>query len=509
MNRWTNNYYGQSKGGDVLDYQSRSAVVTGGASAVRQQQQRPNSDSRLNEKVAHLLVYRVVHLTEVTLRSFIERQGIPVLKVQQVSREESMYKSFLVTVRQDDAAALLHRTFWPGLVACRLLGDGGEVLGSSTFFTGPPVTSQPKHAQVSGWARVQGRTDSTFSNKTIPVTETQRLLPYQTAIQVSSGSLKNSTRTGSKDKDRESPHIRNKMKVGNRKRVNGMKSGIRKISTNVNTDRKVKQKENTLGDEREGKNVQGNVKHRQKNKSGNKHNSAPERTSVKHGLLKKEDENVHDENKDLTGGRERREGNKSEMAKEKGQRKASHKTKNRKSTQNINGEKPKGDKFGKTKGKSSPNKTSKDGGPMSKHINGRNWNSGPKPHDLPRKDATKTNTNIVTIRKDNKDSQEEKFTNWDMSLRKLLILAPEEAVSRLIILSMDEALSQDYINNDELFPGIKVLAHSARAESSPDTMKKFVYKICQPQIVNLFKTFSVTVERQYPERAESYFWNLG
>lgn len=78
-----------------------------------------------------LCVFRVAHLTQVTLRSFIERQGVRVLDIEQTSHKGTAYRSFVVVVAERDAPKLLNKGFWPGLVACRTLQDGepwrGEV----------------------------------------------------------------------------------------------------------------------------------------------------------------------------------------------------------------------------------------------------------------------------------------------------------------------------------------------------------------------------------------------
>lgn len=79
-------------------------------------------------------MFRVAHLTQVTLRSFIERQDVKVLDIEQTSPKGTAYRSFVVTVAEKDAPKLLNKGFWPGLVACRTLLDDerrGEVIGSS------------------------------------------------------------------------------------------------------------------------------------------------------------------------------------------------------------------------------------------------------------------------------------------------------------------------------------------------------------------------------------------
>lgn len=140
MNRWTNHYYDQNniavtpevpgggKGGGIgVSRHQRHQVPDVAASATSARTRRSHSSYlRSGIKVAELWVFRVVHLTEVTLKSFIERQGIEVLDIEQVSHKEAAYKSFMVTVEKKDAAQLLHRTYWPGLVSCKLWSESGE-----------------------------------------------------------------------------------------------------------------------------------------------------------------------------------------------------------------------------------------------------------------------------------------------------------------------------------------------------------------------------------------------
>lgn len=74
--------------------------------------------------MVNLCVFRVAHLTQLTLRSFIERQGVRVLDIEQTSHRGAAYRSFVVAVTEMDAPRLLNKGFWPGLVACRPLQDG-------------------------------------------------------------------------------------------------------------------------------------------------------------------------------------------------------------------------------------------------------------------------------------------------------------------------------------------------------------------------------------------------
>lgn len=98
--------------------------------------------------------------------------------------------------------------------------------------------------------------------------------------------------------------------------------------------------------------------------------------------------------------------------------------------------------------------------------------------------------------------------NWVVLLSGLLILSPEEAVDHLLGSDYDGLLAREVVSDDELFIGMKVLAHASRSNTDPKKLEMLAYKIWQPHIIELIRTFSVTVEKYYPERAERYFWDL-
>lgn len=101
-----------------------------------------------------------------------------------------------------------------------------------------------------------------------------------------------------------------------------------------------------------------------------------------------------------------------------------------------------------------------------------------------------------------------KQPNWVVLLSGLLIISPEEAVDHLLGSEYDGLLAREVVSDDELFIGMKVLAHASRSNTDPNKLKMLTYKIWQPHIIELIKAFSVTVEKYYPDRAERYFWDL-
>ncbi|KAK8392160.1 hypothetical protein O3P69_017633 [Scylla paramamosain] len=119
MNRWSNNYYTQSSSKDRSPRRSRAQPSAPALSRSR----RGSLVKTANNGYVNLCVFRVAHLTQLTLKSLIERQGVQVLNIEQVSLRGAGYKSFAVTVKEKDAPKLLGGSFWPGLVSCRPLQD--------------------------------------------------------------------------------------------------------------------------------------------------------------------------------------------------------------------------------------------------------------------------------------------------------------------------------------------------------------------------------------------------
>lgn len=115
----------------------------------------------------------------------------------------------------------------------------------------------------------------------------------------------------------------------------------------------------------------------------------------------------------------------------------------------------------------------------------------------------------ATENKENYSKPKETQSTWLRPMQTLLRMSSEEALKRLLGPQFDGLIIQENISDRELFLGVRLLAHCARADVSPNMHQSLVYRICQPQIITLIKEFTRTVEERYKERAESYFWHLG
>ncbi|XP_069157719.1 micronuclear linker histone polyprotein-like [Procambarus clarkii] len=738
MNRWTNNYYTQRSQGGVLEERYPRPLGTSSLSAVSHQ--RPFTEARSrSDAVSYLWVFRVVHLTAITLRSFIERQGIPVLNIQQVSHRESKYKSFLVTVKEEDASALLHRTFWPGLVSCRLwynsadrwrgrplttrasrgpttahhrrerVSDTDELLdddkrrqrgsgrrpsttgtrqvvddqllrgssrrptgiskvvddqfqrgssrqptgvnkvvddhfqrgssrrqagtskvvddhfqrGSSRRPTGtskvvddqfqrgnsrqPTVTSkvvddqfqrgnsrQPtvtskvvddqfqrgnsrrptgkskviddqfqrgnsrrptgtskvvddqfqrgNNRRPTGTSKVvddqfqRGNNrrptgtskviDDQFqrgnNRRPTAIDRRQEVLPTASA-HIPLHSDNNSRRREENDKqlhnnyydifrnDEKVNKDKSKVKTSNNLRVDGAKSGIRKTRT-ASSGRNTHQENRR----HEGREAPAKGKHKA-GSEGDERSPDHEKKNEKFELRK-----------EPVKGKEKFEQKNKELGRDNPERSTSYRNQRNVDVEDV-------ERSRRTAGRAVTGRavtgravtgravtgravTGKRNVTKTKHVNSQNWNHGPRPRDAPRKNTSKRMTGnpkhsstIAVINNEvNKGTEEpvQSYTNWLVPLSTLLILSSEEVVARLLGPHYDQLLTQNDISDDELFLGIKVLAHASRAKCSSVIMRRLLHKIWQPPIINLIKTFSVTVERRYPERAERYFWDL-
>lgn len=114
-----------------------------------------------------------------------------------------------------------------------------------------------------------------------------------------------------------------------------------------------------------------------------------------------------------------------------------------------------------------------------------------------------------TENKGNFSKPKETQSNWLRPMQALLKVSSEEAMERLLGPEFDGLIIQENISDRELFLGVRLLAHCARADVGPTMQQNLVFRICQPQIITLIKEFTRTVEEKYKERAESYFWHLG
>lgn len=112
-------------------------------------------------------------------------------------------------------------------------------------------------------------------------------------------------------------------------------------------------------------------------------------------------------------------------------------------------------------------------------------------------------------RRDSFSTPKDAHSSWFKPMQALLRVSSEEALGRLLGPDFERLVIQENISDEELFLGVRVLAHCARADVGPNMQQNLVYMICQPQIITLIKEFTRTVEEKYKERAESYFWHLG
>ncbi|XP_047484972.1 uncharacterized protein LOC125036422 [Penaeus chinensis] len=676
MNRWTNNYYGQHS-------RQNSAVRT--EAPTRAVQFREGSQDQVSRpsgtgpgNVARLWIFRVVHLTDVTLVSFIKRQGVQVLDVEQVSPENATYKSFKVTVDEEDAPTLLYRTSWPGLVGCRLWKDQEThaeddplaetstkatfskslhtttlraLLGLSSLYAskksfddsqidlrrsfqahdGTRGFGGEKRLDKTAFKDFANRRDETrlrraFSEDQIPevnqktfIQDREKRTSYGRKNKTSHGKTANPDQSGTQKPATQSRGRTSHQRLTSRSargRENGQKSATypasrlpnKKSSRHGNSRRKnVRSRKHTNGTgpnndntrrSRTGgtKSVIANGRNRRDNnvngqafnqstvisnsiprkKTGkelrtkverdvneDKHGTdarekqKPSATSSTNGLKKvtgsnRSQESIHSNTDASVDEANRKSGIKQvpEKSREKVNTanttknendEVSNKEKQRSIGQTNMGNTPSQENNDKAsdKDESIPNQretdtrrstsyediSSKDD--LSKtarnlkrsfnslhnvHINTYDKNRGTYDisnefSNLPNSQISKDGTtrNLQPESSTNGPSQQ---LNWVVLLSGLLILSPDEAVDHLLGSEFDGLLAREIVSDDELFIGMKVLAHASRSDADPNKLEMLAYKIWQPHIIELIRTFSVTVEKYYPERAERYFWDL-
>ncbi|XP_071521114.1 uncharacterized protein [Panulirus ornatus] len=536
MNSWANNNYkreAQAAGGERLavgkktSHHAHDVGVTPGVNRRR----RSGQMKAVGEEVAHLWVFRVVHLTKVTLKSFIERQGIQVLDIHQVSHKESAHKSFLVTVNQSDAPTLLYRTFWPGLVSCKMWYERGNVRRATIFSR---RSSRDPHATThakDGEAMVGERRNLTLdhSRKQVPLDlghkETHTTLPHP-----DSTVHDNQTINERKDKDNNksnvktvrtekvAPNKRSNVKE-NVRRVGDAKPGGRKNSTSEKRDKNATNKGNKLNNGK--KKVTKNAGKRKDKRSGDKDRGIKRNADVSKGqdggdvyqkkerlvVLEKDKENIGDNTvyqHNTVSQHRYNEGKRQTVGQGRSRENMSDRIK-RDNVEVVKTGRQVDDKA-VDKGKKRRHMTQKYDSSGGQHRTGQPVSQVPDlpalTHDDPSHYPATSEPAAMSSDKGVKQP------SWVLSLSKLLILSSEEVVARLLSPEYDGLLSQDSITDDELFLGVKVLAHSVRSRSGPDHLRRLLRKIWQPHVISLVKTFSVTVEMQYPERAERYFWDL-
>ncbi|KAK7083557.1 hypothetical protein SK128_027185 [Halocaridina rubra] len=586
-----------------------------------------------------LWVYRVVHLNDLTLASFIRRQGIEVLDVQQISHKEAAYKSFLVTVYAKDAPVLLHKTFWPGLVSCTYWQDqpsasrggtlsrrssaketGREIQEKGSTFpklfvrTEPePSSSNKQSAEVIKERLHSTKSDHDKGNQRQSIRSAQYGRGATTRVISSKVNRKSSKRrkdnTGKQTKMNNTntslKSIRNASVLPKKKKTRKKKKkkpkeklhaediGLENMKVKY---RKVRHKDETLAN-KFSKNSSDDDGMKDDKVNNNTINvKGRDKAMLKSNKTKSAKSSNSDSSKKLQKNKKRKDSHKNTKATmaNGGNQKTESKSKDKKQTSSPKTKLLDKDKLAKSKDiktedrretlseklnskvsvqerdkpyKNSEQSISEKNNPPSNakdkndHDSKKNMKSDPSARTTASDQAmgsknrlkdtddnqSRTRGKVTALRRnryvlpeipiktpaivvdgkssstlpiplDNEGKSEHrtetqeyhtrKNSNWVMSLSGLLIMAPEDAVTKLLGPDFDAMLIQDVVSDDELFLGIKVLAHASRAKTSPALLQRLVNKIWQPHVVNLIKTFTVTVERLYPDRAERYFWDL-
>ncbi|XP_064088183.1 serine/arginine repetitive matrix protein 2-like [Macrobrachium nipponense] len=632
-------YYAQPQ--DMASYKDRSADHSPAPDRGRQEK----------EGVALLWVFRVVHLTDVTLESFIRSQGVEVLQVEEVSPRGAAYKSFLVTVHEKDAPTLLHKTFWPGLVSCKYWHEQVEASKGATLSRRSSARSNRKTTLALERERVAEQRKKSDGErppqilpplqKVSPKSKTAKSLrrlktsnnnPGQTKKtarkpkkSISRGAVPSGKITKKKAESRRGSLAKNvgsnDAQGSNRKSSKKEKGNKKEKSKNPDDKgpKERKKKKKVKGSSGEGKAEKeqttakddSRVKDPAPSKKRSSDAKARENIKVRDTgkergakgsgttLGKRQDDAKENRGKQktVTSGENENKNRESRNPRNEGKQGAVNVERENKPGQGKNS----GDK---NKGKSQTERksTGKKQKPDSGHPNERPSNNEPKERqnkdhsdrraplseitvevsvkealtkDPDRRsigekdrssriravaDGSHSGRGYLYTQETEKDSNRQGYLlpeipvkspsfsvastpssqgrpkesasgyasplpdinqhrsnaqagtkrhpNWVVPLSGLLILSSEEVVYALLGNDFDGLLTQDVISDDELFLGVKVLAHASRAKVREEDLVQLVRKIWQPHVIRLIKTFTVTVERLYPERAERYFWDL-
>ncbi|XP_068218161.1 micronuclear linker histone polyprotein-like [Palaemon carinicauda] len=625
-------YYAQPQ--DMVSYKDRFAQKPLAAAAASND----TKGEKAGKGVAQLYVFRVVHLTSVTLESFIRNQGIEVLQVEEVSPRGAAYRSFMVTVHEKDAPTLLLKTFWPGLVSCKYWHDQVEIGKGSTLSRRSSARSNRRissaHRREKAGAKPKKDDEKERPPHVLPPLET--LSPKSKEAKSQN---KKSQRKTKKTGPRSVTASKITKKKGNSRRGSVVKNGAgndaqgssRKGNKKEKTSKKNKSKNEGDKVAKDGKGKKkvkdspGESKAKIKQTSGKEEGKSKDQASVKKkssGAKTKETVKVRDTGKIRdskgSGGLGKRQDNSPEKNtdKEKGDKSAENKKKGKENNDKRNDgkkdvdTKDRGEQTtkGKSSGHESKDKTQAERKsdetrqkPGSHPVNDKKSNKDPKEEqnnkararedqaqstvqvnvkevlvtdserrsigakdrssrirnaadgsnsgrgylythetekdssrqgyllpEIPVKSPYLTSTPTPRSQEKQKESSSsysnslpdinkhrstsqggtKKHPNWVVPLSGLLILSSEETLYMLLGNDFDGLLSQDVISDDELFLGVKALAHASRAKASEEDIVRLVKKIWQPHVIQLIKTFTVTVERLYPDRAERYFWDL-
>ncbi|XP_045126746.1 uncharacterized protein LOC123513565 [Portunus trituberculatus] len=471
MNRWSNNYYTQSSNKDRRSHAKPSAPALSRSRRVSLAKTGSNGH-------VTLCVFRVAYLTQLTLKSHIESQGVQVLNIEQVSLRGAGYKSFAVTVKEKDAPKLLDRSFWPGLVSCRPLQD-----------------ADPWHNDVFSrrLAREPHRHDSHSEKSPCHSRRVSRVGDTRP------GYVEDEPRTVQAAGARPQNIIEKKAKVNNKTNPNRIKNSERQNDKELHKPLK-ERKQITTNDKRPKTTTH----------KGNKSVKLP--TNTIRTKCKNSDENSLKEHVVVNKAAHR----KTQTVAQRSSRTRkpylvnSSVSKNRKAKSDTRSRKTSNKNEGKSNSKMindariQPEKSSVNSVPSSQVS----------PHHMTFTSSKKyknvnSNTNDAHDSKYTVNKPQARQSSWTTPLRRLLSVSSEEALRRLLGPDYDRLLTQYDLTDQEIFLGVRVLAHSARADGGPKRLEQLVYKICQPQVVSLIKEFTRTVEEKYKARAERYFWDLG
>ncbi|KAK3859581.1 hypothetical protein Pcinc_034318 [Petrolisthes cinctipes] len=405
-----------------------------------------------------------------------------------------------VSVHKADAEKALQNKFWPGMVVCRPKEELEHRRGSMHSRRSSRPIQHPSHPGDGG---VEWKVRPNSPYQQITVREKQRTVePVACSANSKDSNVKDHTEVEKRRQNTE--RVKKSSKVGDIKKVSGNVHKKKSIK-----NRKPGSRKNSVTDKNE-KAIQGKSRRLSDSKTSKK--STLKTTSKKHNKLKPHVSvnKVHPKHAWQTPQEKKQQlekipnetkSRKSKKDKQKESRSRSI-SRTRDELMKVENDLVKYEKAGTAlpSQKSSHNPTP-------------SLRSGRKDYNKKHGNKHDTSQTADRLAQQHPVGKTEKspsyaYPNWTLSLSKLLILSSEEAVSRLLGTDYDGLLTQDDISDDELFLGMKVLAHCARSRSHTRDLQHLVMKIWQPHIIALIKSFAVTVERHYPQRAERYFWDL-
>ncbi|XP_063849257.1 uncharacterized protein LOC135093683 [Scylla paramamosain] len=473
MNRWSNNYYTQSSSKDRSPRRSRAQPSAPALSRSR----RGSLVKTANNGYVNLCVFRVAHLTQLTLKSLIERQGVQVLNIEQVSLRGAGYKSFAVTVKEKDAPKLLGGSFWPGLVSCRPLQDVDP--WHNDVFSRRLVREPHRPANHSEKNPHYSRRVSRVGG-TQPGREEHKLRTVHAAgVQPQNINEKKAKANNKANPDK----TKNSERKNDKELHKPLKERIQ-ISTNE------KRPQTTVHKGNKSTKVSINtikIKHKNNDQNSPKeqivHKTAHGKTlTVAHRSSRTRKPHLFT----------------SSVSKNRKPKSTTKSSKRNNKSEGISDSKMIRD------GRFQPEKSSVTAVPSPQVSSHHMALTSSKMYKNVNSTTNDTHDSKYTINK-----PQVRQSSWTTPLRGLLIVPSEEALRRLLGPDFDRLLTQYNLTDEEIFLGVRVLAHCARADGGPKKLQQLVYKICQPQVISLIKEFTRTVEEKHKARAERYFWDLG